>query len=164
MRPARCATTDRGDGRGPPAARRGGRPMAAAAALDVALDEYAALFNGISDSYIQERMADLRDVAGRILAELAKQEDRPPLDVTEPVILAAPEILPSQALTFDRKLVAGILTEHGAATGHAAILARSLNIPAVSGLADLHRLVHTGDLVAIDGREGHVYINPGPEV
>jgi phosphoenolpyruvate-protein phosphotransferase len=140
-----------------------GRQIDAAAALHLALDEYAALFDGISDSYIQERMADLRDVAGRILAELARDEDRPPLDVTEPVILAAPEILPSQALTFDRKLVAGILTAHGAATGHAAILARSLNIPAVSGLADLHRLVRTGDLVAIDGRAGHVHVNPDAE-
>src|SRR6185437_13598957 len=82
----------------------------------------------------------------------------------DPVILVAPEILPSQALTFDRHLVAGIVTESGGATGHAAILARSLGIPAVSGLRGLMREVHTGDLIALDGREGHVYLNPGPEV
>src|SRR5205823_10113079 len=76
----------------------------------------------------------------------------------------APEVLPSQAMAFDRMHVAGIITETGGATGHAAILARSLGIPAVSGLRNILREVHTGDLIALDGREGHVYLNPGPEV
>ncbi len=141
-----------------------GKRIDAAAALQQTIDEYKALFSHISDTYIQERMADLRDVAGRILTELARQDNRPLLDVDEPVILVAAEILPSQATTLDRKLVAGILTERGAATGHAAILARSLNIPAVSGLDGLIRQVKTGDLIAMDGREGHVHVNPGPEV
>ena len=141
-----------------------GKRIDAAAALQQTIDEYKALFSHISDTYIQERMTDLRDVAGRILTELARQEDRPLLDVNEPVILVAAEILPSQATTLDRNLVAGILTERGAATGHAAILARSLNIPAVSGLDGLIRQVKTGDLIAMDGREGHVHVNPGPEV
>ena len=88
-----------------------GKRIDAAAALQQTIDEYKTLFSHISDTYIQERMADLRDVVGRILAELARQEDRPLLDVDEPVILVAPEILPSQAMTFDRKFVAGILTE-----------------------------------------------------
>ncbi len=109
----------------------------AAAAVQQTIEEYKALFDHITDTYIQERVADLRDVGARILTELAKQESRPLLDMAEPVILSAPEILPSQAINFDRKLVAGILTERGAATGHAAILARSLNIPAVSGLDGL---------------------------
>src|ERR671922_252537 len=67
---------------------------------------------------------------------------------------AAPELLPSQALTFDRMQVAGIATESGGSTGHAAILARSLGIPAVSGLRGILREIHTGDVVALDGREG----------
>jgi phosphoenolpyruvate-protein phosphotransferase len=134
------------------------------AAVQQTVEEYKGLFSHIADKYIQERVADLRDVGGRILAALARQESRPLLDVDEPVILVAPEILPSQASTFDRKRVAGILTERGAATGHAAILARSLDIPAVSGIDGLSRLVKTGDLIALDGREGHVYVNPGPEV
>ncbi len=146
----RAAITDRG--------------IDAAAAVQQTVDEYKTLFSHITDKYIQERIADLRDVGARILAELARQENRPLLDVTEPVILAAPEILPSQAMHFDRDMVAGILTERGAATGHAAILARSLNIPAVSGLEGLMRKVKTGDLIALDGREGHIHVNPGPEV
>src|SRR5204862_2404027 len=76
----------------------------------------------------------------------------------------APEILPSQAMMFERMRVAGILTEAVGATGHAAILARSMGIPAVSGLRGILREVRTGDLIALDGREGHVYLRPGPEV
>jgi phosphoenolpyruvate-protein phosphotransferase len=80
------------------------------------------------------------------------------------VILVSTEILPSQAVMFERLPVAGIVTETGGATGHAAILARSLSIPAVSGLDRLLREVQTGDLVVVDGREGVVHVNPGPEV
>src|SRR5204863_2419795 len=90
--------------------------------------------------------------------------NRQRMDPEEPVILVAAEILPSQALAFDRLRVAGILTETGGTTGHAAILARSLGIPAVSGLRGILHEVETGDLVALDGREGYVHVNPGPEV
>jgi phosphotransferase system enzyme I (PtsI) len=140
------------------------RRVDAATALHQVLDEYNKLNQQISDPYLQERMADLRDVMARLLGQLARNAPGPTLDVNEPVILVAPEILPSQALNFDRRFVAGILTEKGGATGHAAILARALGIPAVSGLRGLLREVHCGDLIALDGREGHVYLNPGPEV
>jgi phosphotransferase system enzyme I (PtsI) len=136
----------------------------AATALQQTLEEYSTLFTKIEDEYLKERMSDLRDVVSRIMAQLAHQKCDEPLDVDNPVILVAPEIMPSQALSFGRLKVAGILTESGGATGHAAILARSLGIPAVSGLRGILREVHTGDLIAIDGREGHVYIRPGPEV
>ena len=159
------------------------RQVDAGTALHDTLEEYTGLFARIPDEYLQERMADIRDVIGRILAQLALRERplAPVLD--EAVILVAPEILPSQALTFmvhrppgstngtGKQVeapmgmqVAGIITEAGGATGHAAILARSLGIPAVSGMRGILREVHTGDLIALDGREGHVYLNPGPEV
>jgi phosphoenolpyruvate-protein phosphotransferase (PTS system enzyme I) len=137
----------------------------AATALQGALDEYAALFRQIPDSYLQERLTDLRDVVGRVIAQLARDTQHTALqEVHEPVILVAPEILPSQAAMIDRRWVAGILTESGAATGHAAILARALGIPAISGLRGITREVKNGDVIALDGREGHVYLNPGPEV
>jgi phosphoenolpyruvate-protein phosphotransferase len=136
----------------------------AASALRLTLEEYSALFSKIPDAYLQERITDLRDVVHRILARLECEECPPADGVTEPVVLVAAEILPSQALALDRRLIAGILTESGGATGHAAILARSLGIPAVSGLRGLLREVRTGDLLALDGREGLVYLNPGPEV
>jgi phosphoenolpyruvate-protein phosphotransferase len=140
------------------------RKVDAATALHATLDEYSELFRQIPDSYLQERIADLRDVVGRILAQLVHDDPHSPFTPDQPVILVATEILPSQALTIDRQLVAGILTETGAATGHAAILARALSIPAISGLRNVTREVHNGDLIAMDGREGHVYLNPGPEV
>jgi phosphotransferase system enzyme I (PtsI) len=140
------------------------RQIDAAAALREILDEYDKLYGQIADAYLQERMADLRDVIGRILAQLSREERPAAFNPQEAVVLVAEEILPSQALTFDRHLVAAIVTESGGATGHAAILARALGIPAVSGLRGLLREVHTGDLLAVDGREGHVYLNPGPEV
>lgn len=135
-----------------------------ATALQALLEEYSQVFRQITDPYLQERMADLRDVVGRIATQLALQDTSKILPPGEPVILVAPEILPSQALRFDRQTIAGILTESGGQTGHAAILARSLGIPAVSGIRGLMREIRTGDLLAMDGREGHVYLNPGPEV
>src|SRR5262245_35585326 len=138
--------------------------MDASTALQATLDEYTALFVQIPDDYIRERLSDVRDVVGRVMAHLTLQKCPECLKADEPVILAAPEILPSQAVMFERLPVVGIMTESGSTTGHAAILARSLGIPAVSGLAQLLREVQTSDLVALDGREGVVYVNPGPEV
>ena len=136
----------------------------AATALQQTLDDYVHLFERFPDPYFQDRLHDLRDVIGRVVARLAQDSAEHTLTFKEPVILVAPEVLPSQAAMIDKSWVAGILTEAGSATGHAAILARALGIPAVSGLRGLLREVKDGDLIAIDGREGHVYLNPGPEV
>ncbi len=140
------------------------RHVDAGTALHEVLDEYTILFSKIPDEYLKERMADIRDVVGRIMAQLALQDSHHTLETDEPVILVAPEVLPSQALSFHKLKIAGILTETGGATGHAAILARSLGIPSVSGIKGISRDVTTGDLLAVDGRQGHVYVNPGAEV
>src|SRR5438445_3233224 len=140
------------------------RHVDARTALHEALDEYTTLFSKIPDEYIRERMADIRDVVGRIMAQLALHEAHHTLEMDEPVIIVAPEVLPSQAESFQRLKVAGIVTEAGSTTGHAAILARSRGIPAVAGVRGILREISTGDLVAVDGREGHIYINPGAEV
>jgi phosphoenolpyruvate-protein phosphotransferase (PTS system enzyme I) len=143
------------------------RHVDAPTALHEVLEEYTKLFNRFRDDYLKERVGDLRDVIGRITAQLIRQDSSNNgvvLNTSEPVIVVAPEILPSQAAVLDRMHVAGIVTETGGATGHAAILARSLGIPAVSGLTGILREIETGDLLAIDGREGHVYLKPGPEV
>lgn len=136
----------------------------ARSALLAAVGEYEQLFARIQDEYLKERMADIRDVVGRIISHLSLERAGCQFSPQEPVILVAAEILPSQALAFEKLKIAGIATQTGGTTGHAAILARSLGIPAVSGLEGILDEVKTGDLVAIDGREGHVYLNPGPEV
>ena len=133
-------------------------------ALHEVLDEYTVLFDKFQDEYLKERLADIRDVVGRIMAQLALKDQPPPcLDTNEPVIIVAPEILPSQALFLQRFQVAGIITEAGGSTGHAAILARALGIPSVSGLRGIRREVATGDLIALDGRAGTVHLRPDAE-
>ena len=96
--------------------------MDAGSALQATLDEYAGLFNQIPDAYIRERLADVRDVVGRVMAHLTLQRCPDCLQADEPVVLVAPEVLPSQAVMFERLPVAGIMTESGGTTGHAAIL------------------------------------------
>lgn len=145
-------------------ARISDKHIDAASALRETLEEYATLFRQIPDAYLQERLTDFKDVIGRVLVQLSRDTQHTAVQVHEPVILIAPEILPSQAALIDKRWVAGIISETGAATGHAAILARALGIPAVSGVRGILREVKTGDLIALDGREGHVYLNPGPEV
>jgi phosphoenolpyruvate-protein phosphotransferase len=140
------------------------RHVDARTALQEVLDQYTALFAQIQDSYLKERLADLRDVTRCIQAQLAFHDGRPWLHTREPVIVVAREILPSQVVAFEQLPVAGLVTETGGAAGHAAILARSLGIPAATGFRGIVREVRTGDLLVLDGREGHVYINPGPEV
>jgi phosphoenolpyruvate-protein phosphotransferase len=139
------------------------RRLPAGAALQRVFDEYAALFAQRQDTYLRERLADLRDVVDRIRRRLDRPAG-PPAAPEEPVVIVAPEILPSQVLLAARFRLAGILTETGGPTGHAAILARSLGVPAVSGLAGLLGRVETGDLVAMDGLDGFVYVNPDAEV
>ncbi len=136
----------------------------ARAALAIAFAEYAELFNKINDAYIRDRLADLRDVVNRIDSHLVSEGPGHTLGRDEPAVLVAHEILPSHAVMFDRIRVVGIVTETGGTTGHAAILARSMGIPVVSGLQSLLTQIHNGDLICLDGREGVVVINPGPEV
>jgi phosphoenolpyruvate-protein phosphotransferase len=133
-------------------------------ALQEVLDDYTKLFERIQDDYLKERMADIRDVVSRIMAQLAlNQAPGECLECDEPVILVAPEVLPSQALTLQRLKIVGIITEAGGSTGHAAILARSQGIPLISGLRGISRAIKTGDLIAMDGRMGHVYLRPDSE-
>jgi phosphoenolpyruvate-protein phosphotransferase len=134
-------------------------------ALHEVLDEYTALFNQIKDEYFKERLADVRDVVGRVMAQLALTDSAgqcaPCAD--GPVILVAPEILPSQALMLTKFNIVGIVTEAGGSTGHAAILARSMGIPSASGLRGILRQVKTGDLIILDGRDGTVHVKPDAE-
>ncbi|MBV9123878.1 MAG: phosphoenolpyruvate--protein phosphotransferase [Planctomycetes bacterium] len=141
------------------------RRLDACAALGEVQGEYSRMFSQIQDQYLKERLADLRDVIGLILKHLSNPDNAPPpFGPEEPVILVVSEIRPSHLLLVERFRVTGILTEKGGITGHAAILARSLGVPTISGLPGLLREVHTGDRIALDAREGHVFINPGYEV
>lgn len=139
------------------------RHVDAKTALHELLDEYAVLFDKIQDEYLKERMSDIRDVVTRLMNHLTIDEKPQSLTGHEPIILVAPEILPSQALLLEKLYVVGIITEAGGSTGHAAILARSLGIPSVSGMRGILKEVVTGDLIALDGRAGFVHLKPDRE-
>ncbi len=137
-------------------------------ALHVVLQGYAAKFARIEHDYYRERIADVRDVISRIGSHLTVQPATATNGVEnhlseEPVILVAYEILPSQAMSLGSLPIAGIVTETGGGTGHAAILSRSRGIPAVSGVIGITNEVKSGDLMVVDGRDGIVIVRPDRE-
>ncbi len=147
-----------------------GRRLTALSALQEVLQSYAAGFARIQHDGFRERLADLRDVFSRVGSHLTVQGPLTgdPADPEtdhhqEPVILVATEILPSQAMSLGNLAIAGIVTEAGGGTSHAAILARSRGIPAVSGAVGVCAEVATGDQIIVDGREGLVIVRPDPE-
>jgi phosphoenolpyruvate-protein phosphotransferase (PTS system enzyme I) len=137
--------------------------QSAPGALHRLLEEYAGLFASTEDSYLKERLADVRDVVIRLSGHLTDVLTPELEALPGPLILVAHELLPSQVVTLGQREVIGIVTETGGQTSHAAILARSRGIPAVSGVHGIQRHVKTGDKLVVDGREGHVVINPDPE-
>ena len=132
-------------------------------AVTAILREVASHFAGAKDAYISERAADFLDVERRLLKRLLghKREDLGHL--REEVVVVARELSPMQTAGFDKKFVKGIASDAGGRTSHAAIVARSLGIPAVVALEDLTEIVHDGDAVVIDGNRGIVIVNPDEE-
>jgi len=137
--------------------------LPAASALHRALNEYTSLFARTKDSYLKERLVDVRDAIIRLSAHLSPLLTSESEQFDGPLILVAHELLPSQVVSLGDKQLAGIVTQSGAATSHAAILARSRGIPAVSGLRGILKQVKNGDTLVIDGRVGQVVVNPDPE-
>ncbi len=136
--------------------------MSAAAALHRLLGEYTSFFSKTPDSYLQERLNDIRDVIVRIGSYL-NEDSVEQQGIKGPLIVVADELLPSQAVALGEIDVCGIVTQKGSQTSHAAIIARSRGIPAVSGVTGIVRKVKTGDTIVVDGRDGHVEINPSQE-
>lgn len=135
----------------------------AQAALQRVLEEYTALFERTNDEYLKDRLSDLRDVIVRISSHLSTVLRPGAATIQGPLVVVANELLPSMVVTIGEHELAGIVTQKGGQTSHAAILARSRGVPAVSGVQGILRSVTTGDLVVVDGRDGHVIINPDAE-
>jgi phosphotransferase system enzyme I (PtsI) len=132
-------------------------------AVSAVLREVAAHFTSARDAYISERAADFYDVEKRLLKRLLghKREDLSRL--REEVVVVARELSPTQTAAFNKTFVKGIASDAGGRTSHAAIVARSLGIPAVVALEDLTEFAHGGDTVIIDGNRGIVVVNPDDE-
>ena len=137
--------------------------MTAAAALHRLLGEYTAMFTKTRDEYLQERLNDIRDVIIRLGSHLNQNPDSGEKPIDGPLIVIADELLPSQAVALGQFDVNGIVTQAGSQTSHAAIIARSRGIAAVSGVQNILRKVKTGDTIVVDGRAGIVEINPNAE-
>ncbi len=137
--------------------------MASPAALDRLLNEYTVIFSQNDDPYLRERLNDIRDVVIRLSAHVSDvlKPELPAID--GPLIVVADELLPSQAVALVDADVRGIVTQAGSQTSHAAIIARSRGIPAISGLRGVLRQVANGDCLVVDGREGHLITKPDPE-
>jgi phosphotransferase system enzyme I (PtsI) len=136
--------------------------MNASAALHRLLGEYTQIFSKTKDDYLREKLNDLRDVIIRVSGHLSQSKSADKM-VEGPLIVVADELLPSQAVALGDFDVHGIVTQAGSQTSHAAIIARSRGIPAVSGVKNMLRKVKTGDTIVVDGRAGCVEINPNTE-
>ncbi len=138
--------------------------LTAQAALAKLIEYYRGLLDRSRDDYLRERLADIRDVVERLTSYLSAALHKGSGVLSGPIIVVADELLPSQVVMLGDKPVHGIVTQAGSQTSHAAIVARSRGIPAVSGVAGVLRQTKTGDTVIVDGREGHVIINPDGEI
>jgi len=133
-------------------------------AVSTVLREIAAHFEtNVKDTYISERAADIYDIERRLLRRLLGTKREDILHLREEVIVVARQLSPTQTAGFNRDYVKGIASDAGGRTSHAAIVARSLGIPAVVALEDLTEIVRGGDRVIIDGNRGIVIVNPDQE-
>jgi phosphotransferase system enzyme I (PtsI) len=129
-------------------------------AVSTVLREIASHFTKVKDAYISERAADIYDIERRLLRQLLGKKREDVGHLTEEVVVVARELSPTQTAGFDRKYVKGIASDAGGRTSHAAIVARSLGIPAVVALEDLTEYISVGDTVIVDGNRGIVIVNP----
>jgi phosphoenolpyruvate-protein phosphotransferase (PTS system enzyme I) len=123
---------------------------------------YAETLNKIDDPYLRERALDIQDVTKRVIRNLQGKAPKTFLAVAEPHILIAHNLTPSDTASINRTNVLGIATDLGSRTSHTAILARSLNIPAIVGLHDITAKLETGEHVLLDGNDGWLIVDPTP--
>ena len=121
---------------------------------------YIEAFSNIDDTYIRERVADIKDVTRRLLNNLMGKSDMDLRSYTGERILVSDELSPSDTARLEKGRVMAIVTDQGSRTSHAVIMARSINVPAVVGLHDVSHHVHPEDMLIVDGYEGLVIINP----
>lgn len=124
---------------------------------------YIDFFSGLDDDYLKERIYDIRDVVQRVLKNLLGLAQKNTHDRLNDRIVVAEELTPSETIAFDKARVLAVLTDTGNHTSHAAIIARSLGIPAVVGLRNATLRIAHEDEILVDGDKGLVYINPSPK-
>ena len=137
--------------------------MNAEGALTQVLDQFRTLFDNIDDEYLRERRSDVDAVGDRLLRILTGVSERSIGSIGRKSLIVAHDLSPAETMQMDRSKVLGFITDKGGRTSHTAILARSLDIPAVVGLESVTSMVYDGVPVIIDGATGVVVLNPSEE-
>jgi phosphoenolpyruvate-protein phosphotransferase/dihydroxyacetone kinase phosphotransfer subunit len=135
----------------------------AEAAVSDVIGQWVSTFQNLDDALMRARTVDVRDAGNRLLAVLTGTVPVQPGQLTQPVVVVAEDLAPSEMALLDRAWVRGICTALGGRTSHAVILARTWGIPAVVGLGERILAVPPGSTVALDGDTGVVEVNPSPE-
>jgi phosphoenolpyruvate-protein phosphotransferase (PTS system enzyme I) len=133
-------------------------------ALNETATMFISMFEAMDNEYMKERAADIRDVTKRVLAHLLGVTISNPSLISEEVVIIAEDLTPSDTAQLNRQYVKGFATDIGGRTSHSAIMARSMEIPAVVGTKQVTAEVQNGDVVIIDGLDGQVIVNPSEEV
>ncbi|MEM1503155.1 phosphoenolpyruvate--protein phosphotransferase [Domibacillus sp. 8LH] len=133
-------------------------------ALQETANMFIGMFEAMDNEYMKERAADIKDVTKRVLAALLGVDLPAPALIAEEVVVVAEDLTPSMTAQLNREFVKGFTTDIGGRTSHSAIMARSLEIPAVVGTKNATTDIQNGDMIIIDGLQGEVHINPTEEV
>ena len=126
--------------------------------VDDEISKYQKMMMSAHESYMKERAHDIGDIKNRIVRNLQKK--RWQSKIKKEAIVISESLSPADTVLFSRNDVKGFVTDHGGLTSHAAIISRSLNIPAVVGTHNASHLIHDGDIVIIDGFHGYILYNP----
>ncbi len=132
-------------------------------AFDEVSTMFITMFESMDNEYFRERAADIKDIKKRILAHLLGVKVNDPSTIDEQVVIIAEDLTPSDTAQLDRNFVKGFATNIGGRTSHSAIMARSLEIPAVVGTKTILEDVKDGDMIILDGLEGNGIINPSAD-
>lgn len=133
----------------------------AEAMCEAVVKEMYTLFQSLDDDYMRARAEDIRDVGNRLLENMGNHGDEITDSIPPNTIIIAVDLTPSDTVQFSRD-IKGIVTTKGSKNSHAAILARTLGIPAVFGVQQATDRIKNGDVICIDGENGTIYINPSP--
>ena len=131
-------------------------------AVATTADNFAQMFAAMDDAYMQGRAADVKDVSERVL-DILSGADTGLKEMTEPCIIAADDLAPSETVQLDKSKVLGFATQYGSSNSHTAILARTMNIPAIIGMGEDLLKEYSGRDAIIDGFTGTLYIDPDEE-
>ena len=137
--------------------------MGATRAVHDVVQHYIQAFSAMEDPYLRERSADMEDIGRRII-DAIEGNNSAEVTLKEKRVLVADEIFPSTLAMFDAGKILGIVTEKGNAYSHAAIMAKSLGIPAVLGVQGVMAAANVKDEIIVDGTSGHIYLNPDAAV